>query len=137
MRYCPDCGDPHECAAENERDDAKTKIRLAEIDASKEIRIAELRAGETETEAAAAVDIAAAEAVIDAAGAEGKAEGMETVIDAAVGAPPDAEADPVIVEVPGGDSGADPGPEAAAPKRAGGGITTAESRPKPFTVTGQ
>jgi hypothetical protein len=110
MRYCQDCGTPHECTAEGEREADKTRIRLAEIEASRDVRIAELRAGEVKTEAAAAIDIAEAEMAVDAARAEGEADGMETVIDAAAGGNDPAGAEPVVAEFPGGESG-DPEPE--------------------------
>lgn len=81
MRYCPDCGDPHECGAELARDDAKTRLELARIEADRDIRIAELGAQAAKVDAAAAVDIAAAELAVDAAEAEGRADGMESAID--------------------------------------------------------
>jgi hypothetical protein len=108
-RYCPDCGDSHECTAEADREEGKTRIRLAEIERDRDVRIAELRAGEVKTEAAAAVDIAAAEAETDAARAEGEAAGMAEVLEAAAGPPPaePADAEPVIVDVPPAEPPAD------------------------------
>ena len=80
-RYCPDCGDPHECTAQITGEDDKTKIRLAEIERDRDIRIAELQAAASGVDAAAAVDIAAAEAEADTARAEGKAAGMGEVLE--------------------------------------------------------
>lgn len=89
--WCPNCGDSHECTAELAREDDKTRIQLATIEANRDIRIAELGAQAAKVDAAAAVDIAEAEAAIDTAEAEGRAEGMETAIDdlSGAGAVPD------------------------------------------------
>jgi hypothetical protein len=127
MRYCPDCGTPHEC----DSGDMQARIRLAEIEANRDIEIARLGASTDRIEAAAAVEIAESEAVIDAAHAEGEAEGMETVLEAGAAPEPEPGAEPVIAVIPGGDS--EPGtegespppppeteaPESAEPKRAG------------------
>jgi hypothetical protein len=127
MRFCPDCGDPHQCAAELERDDAKTKIRLAEIERDKAIRIAEIEAGTMKTDAAAAVDIAEAEILSAAARAEGEATGMETVLDSLGGGGEPAPEEPPVIELatpdPGEPAETTPAPEDAPPVRSKGGST--------------
>ena len=107
MRYCPDCGDSHECTAQAASAEADARVRIAEIEARRDVRVAELRAQETRTEAEAATEIAGSEAIVEAAAAEGVAEGLETVIDAASpDAPAETGAEPVvIVEQPAGDGG--------------------------------
>jgi hypothetical protein len=108
-RFCRECGDSHECTAELEADDAKTRIRLAEIDRDRAIRIAELELAGRTAEAAAVVDIAAAEAVSDTAEAEGRADGMETVLgdlSPGGGAEDQAPAEVPAEEFPAGTAGA-------------------------------
>jgi hypothetical protein len=129
-RYCPDCGDPHECAVQAERDDAKTRIRLAEIEAQRDIRVAELAAANRDVEAAAAVDIATAEMEAETAHAEGRADGMETVLEdlGGGGGEPASEPAPAVELVDPPDDGpeveaAPPPPDAEhehAAKRGGG-----------------
>ena len=98
-RWCPDCGDPHECTALASAEDAKTQIRLAEIAANRDVRVAELAAATREVEAAADVDIAVAELETDTARAEGEAAGMETVLDELGGGAAAPADPPAVVEL--------------------------------------
>lgn len=96
-RWCRDCGDQHECTAEEVADTGRTQIRLAEIGAERDVEIARLQASTV----AEVVDSAA---VVDAAAAEGRADGMETALEDLSGGAAAAEAEPdgqaEIVEFP-------------------------------------
>lgn len=97
MKFCTECGTGHECG---DQASADVRIRLAEIERDKAIKLAEIGARETKTWAEADVEIAAVDAESGRERAEGEAEGMETVLDA--GAPPPA-APPAVIQVPSGD----------------------------------
>jgi hypothetical protein len=124
--YCPTCGNSHECDAARVEDSA---VRIAEIEARRDIRIAELGAAEARTEAEAAVDVAEAvteaEAVAAEAHAEGVVEGVEAVAAAVTPDPPEADpgAEPVVVEPPEAEPAAPEPPESsghrAEPKSSG------------------
>lgn len=94
--FCPSCGTPHECASAADAA-AAGAIRVAEIEAARDIELARIAARTDRVEAEAAVTIAVAETISGEAEAEGIAEGMEAVLDA--GAAPEA-APAAIVQVP-------------------------------------
>lgn len=125
MKYCPDCGTPHECITE-QRELDKTAVEIKRLETNRDIEVARLSAG-------AARHIADAEADHSAEHAEGVAEGMETALDAITGGGETAEpaGDPIVVEA--GDEAAEETeaeedddvtppviiPEPSAPKAAG------------------
>ena len=95
MRYCPDCGTPHECTAQAAGDDSAVKI--ARINADRDVRVAELTAkmerayndtqlATAEIDAEVAADVAMAEAVV-----------ADTIIGAELGAS-DQPAEPIIID---------------------------------------
>lgn len=91
MRYCPDCGTPHECSAEIAAD--RTELAIAKVQAERDIKLAEIGAR-------AGVKIAETEAEHDASRAEGEAAGMETAIEALTGNADEGEpvGEPIVVE---------------------------------------
>lgn len=113
MRYCPDCGDPHECAAESRTDPGRTEVELAKINRQADVEIARIQAAETKTYADADVKIAESEILVEAAAAEGAAEGMLQVIDAVTGPAEPENPETVVVESPAPET--EPEPELAPP----------------------
>lgn len=93
MRYCPDCGTPHECAAVTARELDRTAVELMRLQTNRDIEVARLNTG-------AAKSIAATEAEHSADHAEGVAEGMETALDAVSGADdqPAPAGDPIVID---------------------------------------
>lgn len=90
MRYCPDCGTPHECEAQGTSE--KAEVAIERLRTQRDIEVARITA-------AAGVKVAETEAEHAADFAEGRADGMETVIEA--GTEPDAdEGAPIVVDVP-------------------------------------
>jgi hypothetical protein len=106
MKYCADCGTPHECLNETREVD-KTAIELKRLETHRDIEVARLTAG-------ADKHIADVQAEHSAEHAEGLAEGMETALDAISGndGAEGGEGEPVIIG--GGDPEAEPEPEPAA-----------------------
>lgn len=99
MKYCPECGNPHECAAEVVIDAEAEETKRVRIQADRDIEIARLQAG-------AAKAIAATEAESEAAHLEGVIEGVELATDP--GEPDPAEGgDPIVVQVDAGDQDTD------------------------------
>lgn len=99
MRYCQDCGTPHECINE-QRELDKTRVEMMRLETNRDIEVARINAG-------AARSIAATEAEHSADHAEGVAEGMETALDAVSGGgDPAPVGDPIVI-----DSGDDADPE--------------------------
>jgi hypothetical protein len=98
MKYCQDCGNPHECAAETVSNVEAEETKRVRIQADRDIRIAEVQAG-------AAKVIAEVEAESEADHLEGVIEGVELV---AGDAEPDADDTTVPTIVVQGD---DPGAE--------------------------
>lgn len=89
MKYCADCGTPHECSAEIAAD--KTELAIARVQADRDVAIARLNARAAET-------IAETEAEHDASHAEGVAEGMENALEAVTGTGEPDEGEPIIVD---------------------------------------
>lgn len=121
MRYCPDCGTPHECEGQA-RSGPDPAVRIAEIEADRDKYIArishrdhaaELDTAETiaETEAEASIvgDLAAAEII---AGQDGDGAEPET-------------GEPIVVQVP---DAAEPEPAAEEPPAVEGHAPRAEKR---------
>ncbi len=84
--FCPDCGIDHHAAERTEADAVKAEadraVEIARLETKRDIEVARINAG-------AATAISETEAEADVARAEGIAEGMENVIDAATpDAPP-------------------------------------------------
>lgn len=103
MRYCPDCGTPHECEAENGRE--KSEVAIVRLQTQRDIEVARINA-------AAAKTIAETEAENSSDRAEGIAEGMETALDAVAGGPEEPEGEPIVVEAePDGEPEPEPGPD--------------------------
>lgn len=114
MKYCPDCGTPHECTTE-QRDADKTEVTLARIAADRDIRIAEIGARVER-------HVADVEAEHSSEHAEGVTEGMTTVLEAVNGGgdldDPDGDAgDPVVVtaDADGDEDGEDADDDVAPP----------------------
>lgn len=98
-RFCPDCGNPHECTAEQAGAE-KAEVAIEKLRTNRDIEVARIGAS-------ASRDIAETEAESGTAHAEGIAEGMETALDAVTGGgEPDGGQLPVVVE-----GGGDPEPE--------------------------
>jgi hypothetical protein len=76
MRYCPDCGTPHECEGQAAAIDREVEIER--LRTRRDIEVARITAS-------AARDIAETEAESDVARAEGEVDGMETALDALAG----------------------------------------------------
>lgn len=92
QKFCAECGTPHECAATPAGDYMTAEVKIAKINADRDVEIARLQAG-------AAKAIAATEAEHSADFAEGKAEGLEEAITGGEGE--EAEGgEPIVVEVP-------------------------------------
>lgn len=125
--YCSACGEIHGGTSRESEE-----LKIAKLNAERDIRIAEIQRGETKI--AAEAEIAATEVVADAqvevAEVEAEAAVDEAVVENEVleeiVSPP--ETDPVIVPVAadgGDDDGEAPGPpevEPAAPRKSGGGM---------------
>jgi hypothetical protein len=124
MKFCQDCGTPHECSAEIAAD--RTELAIAKVQADRDIRLAEIGAR-------AEVKVAEVEAEHSADHAEGIAEGMETALEAVTGGGDDETVDaaPIVVEA-SADPESEPAPESdiapplvvpepKTPKRSGSG----------------
>jgi hypothetical protein len=99
VKYCAECGTPHECPAEIAAD--RTELAVAKVQAERDIRLAEIAAR-------AGVKIAETEAEHSADHAEGVAEGMETALDAVTGgSEAEPAGEPIVIE----DSDPEPEPE--------------------------
>ena len=61
MRYCPHCGDSHECTTSAAGVEHEARVRIAEIEAKRDVRVAELAAQQAKTYAEADVEIAESE----------------------------------------------------------------------------
>ena len=100
--YCHECG--ARLLAEDHPDETgkvtEAEVEIARIQANRDIRIAELAAREAHAETEAAVEISESEAEVEAAHAEGVAEGIETVIDAANPETSEGEPATIVVEAP-------------------------------------
>lgn len=99
MRYCPDCGTPHECEAQAAVAGDDAAVKIARIQAERDVTLAKLgarqAAGEretieaiTETEAETAVDVAIAEAVV-----------ADTILGAQLAGATE-EPEPLVIEAP-------------------------------------
>lgn len=91
MRFCPDCGTPHECEAQAQAE--RTEVAIERLRTNRDIEVARITAS-------AASTIAETEAEHSAEHAEGVAEGMETALDAVTGTDEAEAADgePIVVE---------------------------------------
>lgn len=103
--YCPTCGVDHhaepppaETAADELAEVTAAEVRIAEINAQRDVQLAKIGAG-----------IAESETVADLAHAEGVAEGQADVIET-LAPEPEPEPEPVVIVDPG--AGAEPEPEA-------------------------
>jgi hypothetical protein len=110
--FCPECGTDHHVADRAAEAAADREVTLAKIQADRDIKIAQITAN-------SAAALAETENALEVAHAEGKVEGMETVIDsAAVGdgqAPELGEpGEPIVVESPA-EPVAEPEPDLAPP----------------------
>lgn len=74
--FCPECGADHHVADRAAEAAADREVTLAKIAADRDIRIAQITAN-------SAAALAETENALEVAHAEGKVEGMETVIDSA------------------------------------------------------
>ena len=104
MRYCPDCGTPHECEAQGASE--KSDVAIERLRTNRDIEVARINA-------AAAKTIAETEAENSGERAEGVAEGMEAALDAVTGGGgEEAEGEPIVVETePDGEPEPEPGPD--------------------------
>ena len=93
MKFCPDCGNPHECAAETVSNVEAEETKRVRIQAERDMEIARINAG-------AAKAIAATEADSEADHLEGVIEGAELMAGDG-GDPPPAEpgGEPIVVQV--------------------------------------
>jgi hypothetical protein len=111
--FCPECGADHHVADRAAEAAADREVTLAKIEADKEIKIEQIRAG-------AARDLAEVDNALKTERAEGIAEGMETALDAATGGAqaeePGEPGEPVIVETPPAEEPAPTVPDMAPPE---------------------
>src|SRR6266702_6029225 len=95
--FCPECGIDHHVAARAEADAVKAEtdraVEIARLETKRDIEVDRITAG-------AATSISETEAEADVARAEGIAEGMENVIDAATPDAPAPEGDPIVITGP-------------------------------------
>ena len=96
MRYCPDCGNGHDCTAESRESAESDEVKIARINREADVAIAKLAARESrETnehfEAVAEIE---AEAAIETAVAEAE------IIGAAIKAGIEPEPEPIIIDAP-------------------------------------
>jgi hypothetical protein len=99
MRFCPECGNGHEC--EGQASALDREVEIERLRTKRDIEVARINAS-------AAKDIAETEAESDVARAEGEVDGMETALDALAGGGETEGGDgaPVVVDAP-----PDPEPE--------------------------
>lgn len=90
MRYCPDCGSPHECEGQ-ETGREKAEVAIARLHTQRDIEVARINAS-------AGVSIAETEAEHATEHAEGVVEGIETVMDAMTGEDEPEAGEPIVVE---------------------------------------
>lgn len=98
--FCPECGTDHHIGDRRVREELREQVEIERIHADRDIRVAAINAK-------AAVATAETENAIDAAAAEGRAEGMETAI---AGGAVDGQADepgadgaPIVVQAAAAD----------------------------------
>lgn len=98
--FCPTCGVNHHAADEAAEAAADREVTLAKINADRDVKIAQINASVTR-------DTAEIENTIDLARAEGKTQGMETVLESgAVDGQAEELAEPgepIVVEAPAED----------------------------------
>ena len=111
--FCPECGIDHHAAERAEREAeqvaADREVEIERLRTKRDIEVARIQAS-------AAKDIAEEEADADLAHAEGVADGMREIVEAAAPEPePEPEPEPVIINAPvaDADADADDGPPAA------------------------
>jgi hypothetical protein len=98
-KYCPDCGNSHDCTMGAGADYMTAEVKIAKINADRDVEIARLQAK-------AATVISENEAEHSADFAEGKAEGLEEAI---TGGEPDPEGgEPIVVTVPAAEEEPEP-----------------------------
>jgi hypothetical protein len=113
MRYCPDCGNGHECTAEGRESAESDEVKIARINREADVAIAKLAARTERDWNETRVEVAEveAEAAVEAAAAEAE------VIGAAIEAGIEPEPEPVIVNAP--EAIADDEPDDAPPEAEG------------------
>ena len=99
MRYCPDCGTPHECTAEGAA--VRADVQIAKINAERDVEIARLQSK-------AVVSVAETEAEHSAEHSEGYAEGVQDTLEVGEGGEAPPVGAPIIV-----DGGSDDGDDEA------------------------
>lgn len=107
MRYCDRCGNGHECTAE-EAERMKYEVKMEELRTNRDIEVARVNASAAKT-------IAETEAESGAARAEGEADGMREVIEAATGGETGTEPVPIMVDGPPAEPELEPGPDVEPP----------------------
>jgi hypothetical protein len=107
MSFCPECGTDHH-AGEHGRDGKTAEVKIAEIEANRDIEVARIQRGEMRTmgELNAETDVAVAEieAGADVAAAEATAETVAAVLDAGG----ETEPPPVVIEAPPAETDEEP-----------------------------
>lgn len=96
MRYCTDCGNGHDCTAENRETAESDEVKIARINREADVKIAQVQARMQRDELATAEDIAETQADAEVAAAVAEAE----VIGAAIEAGIEPEPEPVIIDAP-------------------------------------
>jgi hypothetical protein len=112
MSFCPECGIDHHIADREAVAAADREVTLAKIHADRDIKIAQIGAS-------SAAVLAETDNALEVARAEGKVEGMETVIESGgvdgQAAEPGGTGEPIVVESPAAEPVAELEPELAPP----------------------
>lgn len=112
MRFCPDCGNPHECTAEGAVSRAAhVELEIARVNADRDIRLARIGARQDREALDSAETIAETEAGAEIVSSVAAAEiiaGEETGEAAETG-------EPIVVEVPEPEPAPEPEPDMVPP----------------------
>ena len=96
MRFCPDCGNGHDCTAEGRESAESDEVKIARINREADVAIAKLAARSAREELATVEEVAEiqADAAVEAAVAEAE------IIGAAIEAGIEPEPEPIIIDAP-------------------------------------
>jgi hypothetical protein len=96
MRYCPDCGNGHDCTAESRESVESDEVKIARINREADVAIAKLAARTEREELATAETIAETQADAEVEAAVAEAEVIGAAIEAGIAPAPE----PLIIDAP-------------------------------------
>lgn len=99
MKFCPECGTPHECNAEGESR-TPPEVEIARINADRDVAVAKLTARMNREELGTAEAIAETEADAQVDTAEAEAEVIGAILAEGGGGEPEPATPPIMIDAP-------------------------------------